>query len=67
MAVNTTAMVRTNPVDDYNFLIMGAMGIDIRADYNGKAGVFYSTDIDSDDHYDGPAHPAVLCDHPSEG
>lgn len=47
MAVNTTAMVRTNPVDDYNFLIMGAMGIDIRADYNGKAGVFYSTDVDS--------------------
>lgn len=42
MAVNTTAMVRTNPVDDYNFLIMGAMGIDIRSDWNGKAGVFYS-------------------------
>lgn len=43
MAVNTTAMVRTNPVDDYNFLIMGAMGIDIRADWNGASGVFYST------------------------
>lgn len=42
MAVNTTAMVRTNPVDDYNFLVMGAMGIDIRSDWNGKAGVFYS-------------------------
>lgn len=44
MAVATTAAVRLNPVDDYNFLIMGAMGIDIRADYNGKAGVFYSVD-----------------------
>jgi hypothetical protein len=42
MAVNTTAMVRTSPVDDYNFLVMGAMGIDIRADFTGKSGVFYS-------------------------
>lgn len=42
MAVNTTAAVRLNPVDDYNFLVMGAMGIDIRSDWNGKAGVFYS-------------------------
>lgn len=46
MATNTTAMVRTNPVDDYNFLIMAAMGIDIRADWNGASGVFYSTDVD---------------------
>lgn len=42
MAVNTTAMVRTNPVDDYNFLVMGAMGLDIRADFTGKSGVGYS-------------------------
>jgi hypothetical protein len=42
MAVNTTAMVRTNPVDDYNFLVMGAMGLDIRADATGKSGVGYS-------------------------
>lgn len=42
MAVNTTALVRPNPVDDYNFLTMGAMGLDIRADFNGKSGVFYS-------------------------
>lgn len=46
MAANTTAMVRTNPVDDYNFLIMAALGIDIRADWNGASGVFYSTDVD---------------------
>lgn len=42
MATSTTAAVRMNPVDDYNFLVMAAMGIDIRADWNGKAGVFYS-------------------------
>lgn len=46
MAVNTTAMVRNNPVDDYNFLLMGAMGLDIRSDWNGKSGVFYSVDND---------------------
>ncbi len=43
MAVNTTAAVRLNPTSDYNFLVMGAMGVDIRADWNGKSGVFYST------------------------
>lgn len=46
MAVNTTAITRTNPTDNYQFLIMGAMGIEIRADINGKSGVFYSTDVD---------------------
>lgn len=47
MAVNTTAKTRQNPTDNYQFLVMGAMGIEIRADINGKSGVFYSTDIDS--------------------
>lgn len=42
MAVNTTAIVRNNPTDNYQFLVMGAMGLEIRADYNGKSGVFYS-------------------------
>jgi hypothetical protein len=46
MAVNTTAITRQNPTDNYQFLVMGAMGLEIRADYNGKAGVFYSTDVD---------------------
>jgi hypothetical protein len=45
MAVNTTAKTRLNPTDNYSFLVMGAMGLEIRADANGKAGVFYSTDI----------------------
>lgn len=43
MAVNTTAKTRQNPTDNYQFLIMGAMGIEIRADINGRTGVFYST------------------------
>jgi len=43
MAVNTTAKVRLNPTDNYQFLVMGAMGLEIRADFNGKSGVFYST------------------------
>lgn len=47
MAVNTTAAVRLNPVDDYNFLIMGAMGLDIRADWNGASGVFYSVVVNN--------------------
>jgi len=46
MAVNTTAQTRLNPTDNYQFLMMGALGIEIRADYNGKSGVFYSVDQD---------------------
>ncbi|WP_062233185.1 major capsid protein [Aureimonas sp. N4] len=42
MAVNTTAMPRTYPTANYQFLMMGAMGLEIRADINGRSGVFYS-------------------------
>lgn len=42
-AVNTTAMVRLQPFDNYDFLNFGAMGLEIRADYAGKSGVFAST------------------------
>lgn len=45
MATNTTAMARPNPTDNYQFLVMGALGLEIRADYNGKSGVFYSTNV----------------------
>lgn len=45
MAVNTTAKTRQNPTDNYQFLVMGAMGLEIRADFNGKSGVFYTTDV----------------------
>lgn len=43
MAVNTTAKVRQNPTDNYQFLVMGAMGLEIRGDFNGLSGVFVST------------------------
>lgn len=43
MAVNTTAMPRNYPTANYQFLVMGAMGLEIRGDFNGKSGVFYST------------------------
>lgn len=46
MAVNTTAITRQNPTDNYQFLVMGAMGLEIRADYNGASGVGYTTDTD---------------------
>ncbi|MDP1599011.1 major capsid protein [Phenylobacterium sp.] len=42
MAMNTTAMARPNPTDNYQFLVMGALGLEERADYNGKSGVFAS-------------------------
>lgn len=42
MAVGTTAKTRIDPTDNYQFLNMGAMGLEIRADYSGKTGVFYS-------------------------
>lgn len=45
MAVNTTAKARINPRDNYQFMVSGAMGLEIRADYNGRAGVGYSTDV----------------------
>lgn len=42
MAVGTTPMARLNPTDNYQFLLMGAMGLEIKADYNGRSGVFHS-------------------------
>lgn len=42
MAVGTTPMARLNPTDNYHFLLMGAMGLEIKADINGKSGVFHS-------------------------
>ena len=42
MAANTVAKTRHEPNDNYQFMNWAAMGIEIRADFNGKAGVFYS-------------------------
>lgn len=46
MATTTFAMPRTYPMANYQFLVWNAMGLEIRADYNGKSGVFYSVDVD---------------------
>ena len=47
MAVNTTPRVRLNLTDDHQFLTMGAMGIQIRGDGNGRGGVFYSVVVNT--------------------
>lgn len=44
MATNTTAITRLNPTDNYQFLQMGALGIEVRGDWNQKSGVFYSVE-----------------------
>lgn len=43
MAVSTTAIPRDRPRSNYQFDVCGAMGLEIRADYNNRSGVFYST------------------------
>lgn len=45
MAVTTTAIPRDRPRANYNFDVCGAMGIEIRADYNGRTAVGYSVSI----------------------
>lgn len=42
MAVTTTAIPRDRPRANYQFDLAGAMGIEIRADFNGRTGVGYS-------------------------
>lgn len=46
MAVSTVAMARINPRDNYQFVVSGAMGLQITADFGGRSGVFHSVDID---------------------
>lgn len=45
MAVATTAIPRDRPRANYQFDVAGAMGLEIRADYNGRSGVFYSVNV----------------------
>lgn len=45
MAVATTAIPRDRPRANFQFDVCGAMGLEIRADYSGKTGVFYSTNV----------------------
>lgn len=45
MAVATTAIPRDRPRANYQFDVAGAMGLEIRADYNNRTGVFYSISV----------------------
>lgn len=45
MAVATTAIPRDRPRANYQFDVSGAMGLEIRADYNNRSGVFYSVAV----------------------
>lgn len=43
MAVTTTAIPRDRPRSNYQFELAGALGLEIRADFNGRTAVGYST------------------------
>ena len=43
--VSTIAMPRLKPMDDYNFMVWGAMGLRIQSDANGRSQVFYASVI----------------------
>lgn len=47
MAVSTIAIPRTMPRDNYQFMVAGAMGIEVRTDYAGRGGVFYSVVVNA--------------------
>lgn len=42
MAVTTTPITRTDPMDQYRQLVWSNVGLEIRADYTGKSGVLYA-------------------------
>lgn len=42
MPVNTVPKVRLNPTDNYQFLLMGAMGIQFKTDWGRRVGIFRS-------------------------
>ncbi|MEK9714055.1 MAG: major capsid protein, partial [Thalassolituus sp.] len=45
MGVNTIAVPRVNPFDAHNFITWGAMGIQVKNDYDGKTGVLYAAEF----------------------
>ena len=47
MAVSTIAIPRTMPRDNYQFMVAGAMGIEVRTDFEGRGGVFYSVIVNA--------------------
>lgn len=44
-AVSTVPVPRLLPHDNYNFMLWGAMGLQIKADENGAGGVFYGANL----------------------
>jgi hypothetical protein len=44
-AMSTTPVPRINPRDNYNFEIWAAMGLQIKADANGRSSVFYGANL----------------------
>lgn len=42
LPVQTFAMPRQTPRDNYQFMVSTAVGLEIRGDYDGQSGVFYS-------------------------
>ena len=47
MAVSTIAINRVNPRDNYQFMVSGAMGLEITADFAGRSGVFHSVVVNA--------------------
>lgn len=45
MAATTTPVQRMHPFEDFNFVQWGAVGIQIKADYNGKKGCVWAREI----------------------
>lgn len=44
-ALAVVPLMRMTPVDNYNYMIYGAMGLQIKADVNGRSGVFYAANL----------------------
>lgn len=45
MAVATVPLVRSNPFDNYNFIVWSNVGLEIKTDYDGRSGVLYAREI----------------------
>lgn len=44
-ALSVVPVPRRLPIDNYNFMIYGAMGLQIKGDVNGRGGVFYAGNL----------------------
>lgn len=45
MAISTVPLMRSNPFDNYNFVTWANVGLEIKADYDGRVGVLYAREI----------------------